>query len=93
MRSMSKGKPVSRLVQGRVAQACARRDDRTDHLALLCTLFDVHDKLLFLLLELCAFAIELALGLCEGALVLAQPLRWRHGSSKESFLIGTGIAV
>jgi hypothetical protein len=40
-------------------------------LSRLGTFLDVHDELLLALLELCAFAVELALRLCQRALVLA----------------------
>ena len=73
-----------------VLPRCGRRATHgqwgTHHLARLCALLDVHDELLLLLLELCAFAIELALCLCEGALVLAEPLGRGDRAAKEGFL-------
>jgi hypothetical protein len=52
------------------------------HLARLCRLLDVIDELLLLDLELCAFAVQLALCLFERALVLTQPLGGSQSSSK-----------
>ena len=71
-------------MRGGQAHATAART--THHLAGLCTLLDVHDELLLLLLELCALAVELALRLGEGALVLAEPLRGGNGAPKECLL-------
>jgi hypothetical protein len=56
-------------------------------LSRLGTLLDVCDELLLALLELCALAVEFALRLCQGALVLAQTLCWRYRTTKERFLI------
>ena len=58
-------------------------------LSRLGTLLDVHNELLLALLELCALAVELALRLCQRALVLAQTLSWRHGTTEERFLRGS----
>ena len=58
----------------------------THHLASLCALLDVHYKFLLLLLELGALSVELALRLCEGALMLPKPLSRRDGPSKQSLL-------
>jgi hypothetical protein len=55
-------------------------------LSRLGSFLDVHDELLLALLELRALAVELALRLCQRALVLAQTLRWRHGATEERFL-------
>jgi hypothetical protein len=55
-------------------------------LSCLGTLLDIHNKLLLALLELCALAVELALRLCQRALVLAQTLSWRYGATEKRFL-------
>lgn len=58
----------------------------TYELAGLCAALDVADELLLLLLELGALPVELALRLCEGALVLPQPLRRGDRAPKQRFL-------
>jgi hypothetical protein len=50
------------------------------------TFLDVCDEFLLALLEFCALAVEFALCLCQGALMLAQTLRWRYCATKERFL-------
>jgi hypothetical protein len=57
-------------------------------LAILCGLFDVGDEFLLACLELCALAIEFALGLCEGSLVLAEAFCRGDRAAKEGFLGG-----
>ena len=65
----------------------ARAGDETTHeLPQLGTFLDVRNELLLALLELRALAVEFALCLCQGALMLAQTLRWRYGATKERFL-------
>jgi hypothetical protein len=56
------------------------------HVAGLCILLDVGHRLLLLLLELGALALELALCLLQAALVLSQPLGRGHGASEEGVL-------
>lgn len=63
-----------------------RMGQETYKLAGLCAALDVADKFLLLLLELGALPVELALRLCEGALVLPQPLRRGDRASKQRFL-------
>lgn len=63
-----------------------RMGQETYKLAGLCAALDVADELLLLLLELGALPVELALRLCEGALVLPQPLRRGDRASKQRFL-------
>ena len=43
-------------------------------------------QLLLAVLQFRAFAVQFALRLCQGALVLPQALRRRHGAAKEGFL-------
>ena len=57
------------------------------NLTSLCALLDVCHELLFLLLELGAFTIQLSSGFGECPLVLPQPFCRGDCSSKESFLI------
>ena len=64
---------------------CTQGDD-AHHLACLCTLLDIHDELLLLLLELRPLPVQLALRLGEGALVLPQPLGGRDCTPEEGFL-------
>jgi len=65
----------------------ARAGDETTHeLPQLGTFLDVRNELLLALLELRALAVEFALCLCQGALMLAQTLHWRYGATKKRFL-------
>ena len=50
------------------------------------TALDVTDELLLLLLEFGALSVQLALCFGEGALVLPQPLRGGHRTTKQCFL-------
>jgi hypothetical protein len=52
----------------------------------LCAPLDIGHEFLLAGLELCAFAIELALRLCKRSLVLAETLRGGDGAAKERFL-------
>lgn len=74
----------------KLGQICSgvRWGTRVYHLSRLRTLLYVHDEFLLLLLELSALAIQLALRLREGALMLTQTLRRGHRSTKERFLCG-----
>jgi hypothetical protein len=61
----------------------------THELSRLGTFLDVRDELLLALLEFRALAVELALCLCQGALMLAQTFRRRHCATEERFLRST----
>ena len=80
------GHDLACVLGGELSSGWSEGGEWAHHLARLCTLLDVHDELLLLLLELCALAVELALGLCEGALVLAEPLRGGDRAAKERLL-------
>lgn len=56
------------------------------HLPSLGALLDILHQLLLAVLQFRAFAVQFALRLCQGALVLPQALRRRHGAAKEGFL-------
>ena len=60
--------------------------EETHELTPFGTFLDVCNELLLALLEFCALAVEFALCLCQGALMLAQTLRWSHCATKERFL-------
>lgn len=60
-------------------------DLRSAHLVLLCTLPDLRDQRLLLLLQLDSDLVELTDGLVEGPLVLAQPLGGRHALAESPF--------
>jgi hypothetical protein len=66
-------------------------------LASLCTLFNIHDELLFLLFEFRSFAIKFTLRLSQRALVLPQSLSWRDSPPEQCFLkrndLGSGMAA
>ena len=69
-----------------IVRLCHEVASKTNHLASLCALLDVNYELLLLLLEFCAFTIQLALSLGKGALVLSQPLCRGDGATKEGLL-------
>ena len=60
--------------------------EETHELTPFGTFLDVRNELLLALLEFCALAVEFALRLCQGALMLAQTLRWSYCAAKERFL-------
>ena len=62
-----------------------RLDLAGTHLAVLGALLDVLDELLFLVLELHAFAVELALGFLESSLVLAEAFLGGHAPAEGPF--------
>jgi len=62
------------------------RWEETHELTRFGTFLDICNELLLTLLEFCALAVEFALCLCQGALMLAQTLRWRYRATKERFL-------
>lgn len=73
-------------ISASAAQSTAQDSGIAHQLAGLGAALDVADELLLLLLELGALAVELALRLREGALVLPQPFRGGHCPPEERFL-------
>lgn len=60
-------------------------DFASPHLPILRALLDVLDELLLLILKLDSFAVELALGFFEGALVFPKAFLWGHPFAKGPF--------
>lgn len=55
------------------------------HLPILGAFLDILDELLFLVLELDSFAVELTLSFFEGTLVFSKAFLWAHALAKGPF--------